>query len=198
MQNKYAIKNFNIPELKGISSQNIDEHLKLYAGYVNNTNLILEKAWKTINDSENAYAGSEMQRRLSFEFNGMKNHELFFSALEDGAKSIDKNSKLYLKINENFESFENWINQFTTLAKTRGIGWAILYYDKDSKNLINCWIDEQHLGQLNGLVPILALDMWEHSFVFDYKPSGKAQYIQDFFENLNWSRIEENYDSAVN
>jgi superoxide dismutase, Fe-Mn family len=198
MQNKYTIKTFNIPKLKGISEKNIEEHLKLYAGYVNNTNLILEKAWSIIGETDTAYAGSEMQRRLSFEFNGMKNHELFFKSLEDGAIYINPESDLYQKICENFESFENWQNQFVTLAKTRGIGWAMLYYDKESKNLINSWVDEQHLGQLNGLVPILALDMWEHSFVFDYQPSGKPNYIQDFFENLNWSKIEENYNQAIN
>jgi Fe-Mn family superoxide dismutase len=58
-------------------------------------------------------------------------------------------------------------------------------------------VDEQHLGQLQGCKPILALDMWEHSFVADYQPSGKKQYVEDFFENLNWSVIEKNLDDAI-
>ncbi len=39
---------------------------------------------------------------------------------------------------------------------------------------------------------ILALDMWEHSYVADYQPSGKKAYVDDFFTNLNWDMIEMN------
>jgi Fe-Mn family superoxide dismutase len=80
------------------------------------------------------------------------------------------------------------------MALTRGIGWAMLYYDPTTKRLIDSWVDEQHLGQLNGCKTILALDMWEHSFVADYKPSGKKNYVEDFFANLNWEIIEGNYN----
>jgi Fe-Mn family superoxide dismutase len=78
----------------------------------------------------------------------------------------------------------------------RGIGWAILWYDKKNNSLLNSWVDEQHLGQLQGCTPILALDMWEHSYVADYQPSGKKQYIEDFFANLNWNKVEENFLKA--
>jgi len=76
---------------------------------------------------------------------------------------------------------------------TRGIGWAMLYYDKSVDRLLTAWVDEQHLGQLNGLSPLLCLDMWEHAFVADYLPSGKKQYAEDFFKNLNWGVIENNF-----
>lgn len=72
----------------------------------------------------------------------------------------------------------------------------MLYFDKSNDQLLNTWVDEQHLGHLTGLTPILALDMWEHSFVADYQPSGKGTYIDDFFENLNWSVIEENFNKV--
>jgi superoxide dismutase len=38
--------------------------------------------------------------------------------------------------------------------------------------------------------------MWEHAFVFDFQPSGKKQYIESFFENLNWEVIEENFNNT--
>lgn len=191
---KYEPKQFNIEELKGISRESIDEHLKLYEGYVKHTNLILDEIGSK---EELSYANSEMQRRLGFEFNGMKNHEIYFDSLSGGAKEISKDSDLYKKIEEEFGSFDSWLNKFKALAKTRGVGWAILYYDEKQDKLLNCWVGEQHLGHFSGSKPILALDMWEHSFVFDYQPSGKGQYIEDFFENLNWSKIEDNYISSL-
>lgn len=191
-------KKFNIPTLKGISAKNIDEHLKLYAGYVKHANLIVTKiAELSKNTDAHAYEIGELQRRFGFEFDGMRNHEIYFASLEGGAQPLADNSSLRGDIASEWGSFEAWLSLFTQVAKTRGIGWAVLYYDKKSDRLINAWIDEQHLGQLNGATPILMLDMWEHSFVADYHPSGKANYIADFFANLNWSVIEKNYSEAV-
>ena len=93
-------------------------------------------------------------------------------------------------------SLEIFLMGFKNIAMTRGVGWAVLWYDKKDNRLLASWVDEQHLGQLNGATPILMLDMWEHAFVADYQPSGKKQYIEDFFENLNWKIIEENFKNA--
>lgn len=193
---KYEEKQFNIPELKGISKTNIDEHLKLYSGYVKNANNILEKVEElSENIEDNQFALTEMQRRFSFEFNGMRNHEYYFSAFEDGAKEIS-DGELKSAIEKEWGSFDKWFSVFKSIAKTRGVGWVNLYYDNKTDRLVNGWVDEQHLGHLNGLQPILCLDMWEHSFVADYQPSGKGQYIEDFFANLNWEKIEENFAEA--
>ena len=191
---KYQEKQFDIPELKGISKTNIEEHLKLYSGYVKNTNNILEKVSELSEDIEaNQFTLTEMQRRFSFEFNGMRNHEYYFGALEGGPTDLSDDSELKTAIEKEWGSFDKWFSLFKSIAKTRGVGWVNLYYDKETNQLLNGWVDEQHLGHLNGLQPILCLDMWEHSFVADYQPSGKGEYIDNFFENLNWEVIEENF-----
>ncbi|OHA15793.1 MAG: hypothetical protein A3B08_02140 [Candidatus Taylorbacteria bacterium RIFCSPLOWO2_01_FULL_43_44] len=188
---------FNIGELKGFSPKNIEEHLKLYAGYVKHSNLILEHIEELLKDEEkNAYELGELQRRFSFEFNGMVNHEYYFESLSGGARELAEDSKLKKAIEAEWGSFEKWQNRFKAIGATRGIGWAMLYYDPITKRLLNAWVDEQHLGQLNGCQTILAMDMWEHSYVFDYQPSGKKNYIEDFFANLNWSTVEKNYSTA--
>ncbi len=190
---------FNIGELIGISADSITEHLKLYAGYVKHANLIISKIEEMSKDSEaHAYALGELQRRFGFEFDGMRNHEYYFKSLEGGAHAPSPESALYTAITEEFGSFDAWLARFKAVALTRGIGWAILYYDKTTGRLLNSWVDEQHLGHLTGLSPILTLDVWEHAFVPDYKASGKKTYIEDFFKNLNWSVIEENFLHAVN
>jgi Fe-Mn family superoxide dismutase len=94
---------------------------------------------------------------------------------------------------ETWGSFDAWLAEFKAIALTRGIGWAMLYHDRKENRLLNAWVDEQHLGQLQDCTLILALDMWEHSYVADYQPSGKKNYVEDFFANLNWERVEENY-----
>lgn len=190
-------KKFNIPALTGISQKTIEEHLKLYAGYVKHSNLILEKIEELGVDTEkNAYALGEVQRRFSFEFNGARNHEVYFDSLSDGPKNLENGSELKKEIENEFGSFDKWLARFKSIALTRGIGWAMLYYDRKEKRLLHAWVDEQHLGQLQDCAPILALDMWEHSYVADYQPSGKKQYVEDFFTNLNWENVERNFSLA--
>ncbi len=192
----FTAKQFNIPELEGISATTIAEHIKLYEGYVKHANLIQEKIAALSGSADSAYELAEARRRFGFEFDGMRNHELYFALLEGGAQRLSEGSTLAQKIAASFGSFEAWLTDFKTLAKTRGIGWAVLYYDKTTDTLINSWVDEQHLGHLVGLTPILAIDMWEHSFVADYQPSGKPKYIDDFMSQINWSVAEQIWDNT--
>ncbi len=195
---KFEEKQFNIPDLKGISKKTIEEHLKLYAGYVKHANLVREKIDEMKKDAEkNAYAIGEVMRRFGFEYNGMRNHEVYFSILEGGSKSIQQDSTLVKKVIEDFGSWDMWLNEFKSISLTRGIGWAMLYYDHREDRLLNAWIDEQHLGQLQDCTLILALDMWEHSYVSDYQPSGKKNYVEDFFANINWETAEGNFKNSA-
>jgi len=189
----YTAKEFSFGEIKGLSVRSIEEHLKLYEGYVKNTNLILNTMKEAQENGVHEYELSEMQRRLSFEFDGMRNHELYFSQIEAGSKEINEDSSLYNKISEQWGSFENWTNDFINLSKTRGVGWAIMYFDEENDRLINHWVDEQHIGHLTGLKVIFALDMWEHSYVGDYWSSGKEQYIEDYLSNVNWNIVENRF-----
>lgn len=193
----YEEKTFSIPELSGISAKTIEEHKKLYAGYVKHANLIKTKIEELKQDSEkNAFVLGELQRRFGFEFDGMRNHEYYFKSLEGGAKPLAEGSALKAAIEKTFGSFEAWLSEFKALALTRGIGWALMYYDPHYKTLTHAWIEEQHLGHLNGLQYVLGLDMWEHSYMLDYVPSEKKKYVEAFFANLNWDVIEENFKNA--
>lgn len=194
----FTPKEFNIKNLVGISDKNIEEHLKLYKAYVTNANLVLNKIEELGKDMEaNSYLLGELYRRFAFEFNGVRNHEYFFKSLEGEYKEINKDGELYKKIESKWGSFDNFLAQFKKLALTRGIGWAVLSYDRQTDNLFISWIDEQHLGQLNTTSPILLLDMWEHSYIYDYIPAEKKKYIEAFFQNLNWENIESNYKLLI-
>ncbi|MEX0934922.1 MAG: Fe-Mn family superoxide dismutase [Candidatus Paceibacterota bacterium] len=191
----YTPREFEIPELDGISQKTIKEHLGLYQGYVTNTNKIQE-----LIDSGDVddYALKETQRRLAFEFDGMRNHEYYFSLFEGGSKKLE-DSPLLSKIDDQFGLFDDWLEYFKgSVAKTRGVGWAMLSYDTHTDQLLNYWVDEQHLGHLTGVQPIITLDMWEHSYCMDYAPSEKGQYIDAFFENINWETAAGWYDEVKN
>ena len=191
-------KTFQIPTLTGISVKNIEEHLKLYAGYIKNANLIMEQSMALASDqAKNGYILAELHRKFSFEYNGIKNHEFYFEQLEGGFSALPADSLLAKKVAEQWGGWDMFIEGFKTLAATtRGIGWAVLYYDKDRKNLMTTWVDEQHLGHLNSAQFLFGIDMWEHAYVADYQPSGKKQYVEDYFANVNWNAVEERYAKA--
>ncbi len=190
---------FEIPVLEGISAKTVEEHLKLYSGYVKHANLILEKIAELsqLDAEKNNYAISEMRRRFAFEFDGMRNHELYFTQFE-GAKSTPEGAPtLVAEITKSFGSFDAWLSTFKSIAMTRGVGWALLLRDRNTGALLNTWADEQHLGHLTGTPVLLALDMWEHSYMLDYAPSEKKKYIEAFFANLNWAVLEKRFRDTV-
>jgi len=185
----YNPKTFNIPELKGISQETITEHLGLYSGYVKHVNLINDKIVAFSSDiANNSYAIAEMQRRLGFEFGGMRNHEYYFAQFEGGAKNMPE-GKLKTMMEKQWGSLASWYDRFAHIALTRGVGWAMLYIDRSTDQLVQTWVDEQHLGQLPDMDLVLAVDMWEHSYMLDYPPSRKKEYLTAVFTNLNWDVV---------
>lgn len=186
---KYEAKTFAIPHVEGISKATMDNHLGLYQGYVKSVNLIEEKIKELSSDvALNAYTIGEMQRRLGFEFCGMRNHEYYFAQFEGGHKELP-DCTLKSKIEAEWGSFESWLASFSQIAKARGIGWAMLYHDEQTGQLVQTWVDEQHIGQLVDVDIILALDMWEHSYLMDYSSPDKGKYIDAFFKNINWEVV---------
>src|ERR1035437_3733584 len=128
---KFEELKFNVGTLKGISDKNIEEHLKLYTGYVKNANAVVEKISELSKDSEkNMYLIGELFRRFSFEYNGMRNHEVYFNSFSGGSKPLPKGSKFGKMLIETYQSVEIFIMEFKKIAMTRGIGWAVLWYDK--------------------------------------------------------------------
>jgi len=196
----YTARTFDLPELKGLSKEQIDLHLKLYEGYVKHTNLIFEKI-KELHErghEENVYLINELRRRFSFEFDGMRMHEYYFEQFEGGAKAADTNSPLADAAVEKYGSWDGFIGHIKEVAGTRGIGWVVAYFDPKGRVLHTSWVDDHQLGQLSGLPIILALDLWEHAYMVDYRPATKMTYVDAFLENLNWGVVESRFlDEAV-
>lgn len=190
---EYTPRTFNIPALDGISAKSVEEHLGLYAGYVKNFNAISAKLVEYAADTEkNAHALSELIRRKSFEFDGMRLHELYFAQFEGGAKELNKDSLLATELEKEYHGY--FQEYFKAIGNMRGPGWAMLYFDPAAKQFMSGFAGEQHQGHFVGLPVILALDVWEHAFLLDYGTLGKAKYIDAFFKNLNWGVIEKRFE----
>jgi Fe-Mn family superoxide dismutase len=181
----YAAKQFQIPELKGISRKNIEEHLELYAGYVKFSNHIVNRIRELPKDEDHADELSLLQKRLAYE-----HHELFFEQFEGGPAACAPEGTFLRQITEDFGSFDELVRCLKGVAMTRGIGWTMLYHCHNSGHLIPHWVEEHHIGVLSGPRLILALDLWEHAFLYDFPTSEKKKYIEALFENLSWIKVE--------
>ena len=171
--------------MAGFSDTLLNNHFTLYQGYVTNTNKLIELLAAMLKDGR---AGTpeyaEIKRRMGFEFNGMRLHELYFGNL-GGKQAPDKAAKLVA----DFGSYEEWQKDFKATGMMRGIGWVILYKDNISGKLFNQWINEHESGHLAGCLPLLVMDVFEHAFITDYGLK-RAAYIDAFFSSINWDVVE--------
>ncbi len=194
----YTPKTFALPELSGLSEKQIKVHIGLYEGYVKHVNLIAEKL-SAVRNGEltlDPYIVAELRRRYAFEFDGMRMHEYFFTQFEGGAQALNNESTLTKAAAAKYGSGEAFVEHIKEVAGTRGIGWVVVYYDIEAKELITTFVADHEVGQLSGLPIILALDMWEHAFMVDYVPAEKKNYVEAFLSNVNWNVIEKRFEAA--
>ena len=194
----YEAKKFDLPKLDGISEESVKQHIGLYEAYVKNFNAISALLPEYAKDAgKHAHALSELIRRRSFEFGGMRLHEHYFSQFEGGPSPMPKSGAFFDALVKEYKKPEHLEPYLKAIGNMRGPGWAMLYWDRESKQFLTGFTGEQHQGHFVTLPIILALDVWEHAFILDYGASGKAKYIDAFFKNLNWGVIEKRFEEAT-
>lgn len=175
--------------MEGFSDTLLKNHFTLYQGYVTNTNKVLDSLAQMAKDGKiGTPEYAELKRRVGWEFNGMRLHELYFDNL-GGKAALDRGGKLATRMATDFGSVEAWEADFRGTGAMRGIGWTILYQDGANGRLINQWINEHDAGHPAGCAPILVLDVFEHAFMIDYGLK-RADYIAAFMKNINWGASE--------
>src|SRR3989344_2046997 len=119
----YQTKTFDLPALQGISPKQLEVHLKLYGGYVTFLNKLEEVKQDLMKDAEkNAYALGEVNRRLGFEFDGMRMHECYFSQWEKGSAPPATGGALTTALAGQYGGLQKWEHEFKAAGMTRGIG----------------------------------------------------------------------------
>lgn len=186
----YTVKDYSkLIGMGGFSETLLKNHFTLYQGYVTNTNKVMDILNQMLKDGKTGTSEyAELKRRQGWEFDGMRLHEYYFENL-GGKGGISKDGKLAKKIAEDFGSHEMWEKDFRSVGGMRGIGWAVLYQDLLNGKLVNFWINEHDISHPAGCNPLLIMDVFEHAFMIDYGLK-KADYIEAFFKNINWSTVE--------
>jgi len=182
-------------DIVGISQEQIDDHWKLYEGYVKQVNMLNEELFYIRDDGEgNSLLYTDRRRRYGFEFNGMVLHEYYFGNLQKGLNDLH-DCKLKKQIVKTFGTYNNWKKDFEAAAKSRSIGWTILYGDNATGAITNHFIAENGNGNIAGFTPLLVLDIWEHAYMIDRKAGGRSDYIAAFMQNIHWDKVEERYEA---
>ncbi len=116
------------------------------------------------------------------------NHEIFWKSLRANVKM---SNIVKTKIESDFGSYDKFVDEFTKSAMGQfGSGWTWLILDGNKMKIVSTSNAETPI--VNGFKPLLALDVWEHSYYLDYQ-NLRADYIKNFLTNIaNWDYVEEN------
>ncbi len=194
----FAVKDLTFAKdaLDGISSKTIETHHdKLYPGYVNKRNEI-EAALPNADRSKSMQTYSEyrsLKHEETFNADGQILHELYFSHL--GGDGAPPTGALAEQINKDFGSLDGFITDLTA-AGMAARGWANVALDPADMKLRTFIADAHNQGGVWGNIPVMTLDVYEHAYFIDYG-SARADYIKAFFKNMNWAKVAQNYDKAV-
>ena len=99
--------------------------------------------------------------------------------------------------NELEPEYERWAAEFSFMGKAQGggSGWVLLTYSHRDRKLVNQWAAD-HTCSLAGATPILALDMYEHSYHVDYGAKAAA-YVDASMNNINWANVARLYEDCA-
>ncbi len=187
MSDLYTAKDYkHLLGLPGFSDTMLTNHFTLYEGYVKNSNLLMEKL-DTLEAGTPEY--SELKRRLGWEFDGMRLHELYFGNMTKETSNLSETSPLGQKIVATWGSVAAWKESFAKLGLMRGIGWVMLVKDNVSGELFHTWISDHHEGHILDTTPLLVMDCWEHAYITDYGIK-RADYIEAFTKVIDWTVVE--------
>tara|TARA_B110000003_G_scaffold276273_1_gene321873 strand:+ start:2892 stop:3515 length:624 start_codon:yes stop_codon:yes gene_type:complete len=171
-------------------------HGKHHAGYTNNLNNAISGSELENHSIEEILKNLNMENpALRNNAGGFYNHNLFWNILSPNGGETP-NGKLLNSIDQHFQSFENFKNEFSKAAATRfGSGWAWLCVHENGKLEI-CSTANQDNPLMPGIgcdgFPILAIDVWEHAYYLNYQ-NRRPDYINAFFNLINWEKVNEKY-----
>lgn len=178
-------------KLKGLSEKLIvSHHENNYSGAVKRLNAITEQLGNLNFATAPVFVINGLKREELIAANSMTLHELYFDSLGgEGEGESEVGGELRAAIERDFGSYGKWATQFMAMGKAQGggSGWVLLAWSARDNKLVNTWAAD-HTCNLAGATPILALDMYEHSYHMDYGAKAGA-YVDAFMRNINWNNV---------
>jgi superoxide dismutase, Fe-Mn family len=189
----YAIKPLGCDpaRVKGMSERLIVSHYENnYCGAVKRLNLIEERLADLDYERAAGYLLNGLKREQLIAMNSMILHELFFDGLGD---QNEPGPGLRAAIVRDFSSYERWLAEFTALGKALagGSGWVLLSWSPRDGKLVNQWASD-HCHTIAGGTPIVALDMYEHSYHIDFGAKA-GSYVDAFIGALRWDKADKRF-----
>ncbi len=187
----YTVKQFDLAgNISGLSKEQIEQHEKLYAGYVKKRNEIMQ-ALKTVDRTDAANRTYSPFRALkiaeTYAVNGALLHELYFQNL--GIQSTTIGPRMKQLVVDNFGSLEAFKNDFMDCGGCAR-GWVVTAYSIDDGRLHNFVLEEHNQNVPVMIIPLLVLDVYEHAYMIDYG-IARNPYLQVFWNHIAWNVIEE-------
>jgi Fe-Mn family superoxide dismutase len=177
--------------IRGMSERMIISHYENnYGGAVKRLNLIDEKLAEIDFAGAPGFLINGLKREQLVASNSMILHEIFFDGLGDESEPP---AALRAALARDFGSYDRWRNEFVAMGKAigGGSGWVLLTWSPRQRRLVNQWASD-HCHTLAGATPILALDMYEHSYHIDYGAKA-ANYVDVFMAAINWPNVHRAY-----
>jgi Fe-Mn family superoxide dismutase len=174
-------------KLKGLSERLIVSHWENnYGGAVKRLNAMTAQLAGLDFATAPVFVINGLKREELIATNSMILHELYFDGLGDGGAP---DTALREALARDFGSLDRWRAEFVAMGKAMGggSGWVLLTYSHRDRRLVNQWAAD-HTHSMAGGTPILALDMYEHSYHIDYGAAA-AKYVDAFMDNINWANV---------
>lgn len=174
-------------------------HDKHHNTYVTNLNAAIEKhpelGEKSVEEliSDMAAIPEDIKTAVQNNGGGHANHSFFWEIMAPNAGG-EPTGALKEAITEAFGSFDEMKNQFKTAATGRfGSGWAWLVLNNGKLEIMSTANQDSPL--MEGKVPVIGLDVWEHAYYLKYK-NVRPDYIEAFWSVVNWDKANEHFENA--
>ena len=176
-----------ILKLDGISAESVEAHWGLYEGYVKKYNEIQERLDGADRSAANQIFSDYRSYRaaLTFAIGGIKNHEVYFTNLGNGGGS--PSDVLAGQIEKDFGGQDALLTEVRA-GGMAARGWAWVAWDWDWSRLDVYIGDAQDTFPVWNATPILALDVYEHSYIKDFS-TARPKYIDAFIANIDWADV---------
>jgi superoxide dismutase, Fe-Mn family len=179
---------FDPAKLNGISEKLIRSHWENnYGGSVKTLNAVKLKLAQALADKDTPpFVYDDLKREHLMRTGSVVLHELYFENLGGDGKA---DADLRKSIGDAFGDFNTWETEFRRIGAGLGggSGWVILGYNAHIGQIENYWLAD-HLHGPASTMPLLVMDMYEHSYQMDYGAAA-AKYIDAFFQNIHWAAV---------